>query len=1005
MKVKSKSKKPTFLLIAVLILAILALGLMSNNESSSSKIPSTKETADSSYETPTVITSNKINYKNLIENEDGLLYKTDELSIHLVTNIGIPKLVYLYAGDLEGRKQSDNFFLHIYLKDNTRLLASHKFVNLDFFQRPQQIKINEKQYFVFIRTLQSDSYSAPFIDLSNIAYFNTGRFRPAVGRSLDLKNIIIPEEIQLPQLNTGVPSVLISVQQKDFDKIKRKRANALEKGVHISTDDDLVSGKITIDNQPPTKIDFRLKGDWTDHLKDEKKWSYRIISKGDETVRGMRKFSIQNPRARGLLWEWLFNKVIKDQGLIGLRYDFLNLNIEVTKNNNTENIAVGLMAWEEAFDKILIENNEKREGIILAFDESLYWSDQEREKYYGLEHKTYSKELRNVINAPIKVFNQSKIIADPKLNKQLTIATEMLEGLRQRDYKISEVFDIDKLTTFVALTNLFGGSHGLVWHNLRIYYNPITNKFEPISFDSNSGVKIDEIHHYPFFKQDPVYDAAILKKLKWVSDPNFINAFISKYSDELNALKLSFITEYPIPIDLSILEYNSNYIKKLINPGTLITANLDNFTDDFLEVTINNLTPYDVTIASLQHEDGRTLSANVFEGQTIPIGTSKKVKFPLNEYFINAFVSKKNKKGDFQFAKDYKKLRIAHFINNVEIPRLSEIYPLPKNPDYKKSMALYKRSTTSNYEQFSFIAKQNDTLILKKGNHTLDKNLIIPTGLIVVAEKGFSLDMIKSASLISRAPLLFEGTLNGHIRFFSSDGSGGGLFITNASQKSKLIYCSFENLSNPQSEIWSVSGAVNFHESDVDIAFTTFKNNRCEDGLNIIRSTFKMTDTRFEGTQSDAFDGDFVMGTLERCTFIDSGNDGIDVSGSELTINDITITNPSDKAISAGENSTISGTNIKVSGGEIGVVSKDLSKVNLTDLSIIDTRLGLSAFQKKSEYGVASITISNLELVNAVEDYLIEHNSQLRIDGQLTTTVTNNVIDQMYGKEYGKSSR
>jgi len=44
-------------------------------------------------------------------------------------------------------------------------------------------------------------------------------------------------------------------------------------------------------------------------------------------------------------------------------------------------------------------------------------------------------------------------------------------------------------------------------------------------------------------------------------------------------------------------------------------------------------------------------------------------------------------------------------------------------------------------------------------------------------------------------------------------------------------------------------------------------------------------------------------------------------------------------------------------------------------------------------------------LVNAEENYLIEHNSQLRIDGQLKNTVTNNVIDQMYGKEYGKSSR
>ena len=50
-----------------------------------------------------------------------------------------------------------------------------------------------------------------------------------------------------------------------------------------------------------------------------------------------------------------------------------------------------------------------------------------------------------------------------------------------------------------------------------------------------------------------------------------------------------------------------------------------------------------------------------------------------------------------------------------------------------------------------------------------------------------------------------------------------------------------------------------------------------------------MTDTRFEDTQSDAFDGDFVTGTIERCTFLNAGNDGIDVSGSKLAIKDIII--------------------------------------------------------------------------------------------------------------------
>ena len=205
--------------------------------------------------------------------------------------------------------------------------------------------------------------------------------------------------------------------------------------------------------------------------------------------------------------------------------------------------------------------------------------------------------------------------------------------------------------------------------------------------------------------------------------------------------------------------------------------------------------------------------------------------------------------------------------------------------------------------------------------------------------------------------------------------------------------------------MWSVSGAVNFHESDVAISHTTFKNNRCEDALNIIRSDFRMSDSTFIGTYSDSFDGDFVVGTIQNCTFIDSGNDSIDISGSELVIQDITITNPSDKGISAGENSSITGQNVNITGGEIGVVSKDLSTIALTDLSIVGTRLGLSAFQKKSEYGVASIAVNSLNLQDIEVDHLIEIHSSLTIDKVAVKTVSNNVIDQMYGKEYGKSSK
>jgi len=999
MKIKNNTstKVTPFTVVAIIGVLCLSFFVLTNNEKSKTTLLNNDD-LDTRTRLPTI----EIEYNELFSSSDYVLHDDDELSIYLMSGSAIPKIIYAYKNEISDRQLTDSFFLHVYLKDSSKLKKKAHFANADFIEKPKTFLIEGKTYYVFQRDLTSSNYKEGHIPINNIDYINTGRFKPTAGRSLDLRKLD-PSNIPNAQLNNGLDKISISISKKAYNKIKDKRDDALSKGILISQDDDLVNGSVRLNNGDYQKVELRLKGDWTDHLKHENKWSYRLIMKGRNTFKGMRKFSIQHPVVRNHLWEWLFNKTVKDNGIIGLRYNYADVTLTV-KDITDIKIPIGIMAIEESFDKILIENNKKREGIILTFDESLLWKDREKQRILGLERKSQSKDLHSIHNAPIKVFNQNKVLSDPKLLKQFETAKDLLEGLRQGEYMISDVFDVDKLTTFLALSNLFGGYHGLIWHNLRIYYNPITNKLEPISFDSNSGIRLTELVQYPMSENDTIFQEKLIEKLKLVSSSSFVNNLVARHAKELIALEKSMSTEYNQETNLDILVYNSNFIKKKINPAVLITASLLSHDKEFMTVALNNVSGKAITVQHLENIEGAVLGS--LENDVVLNQNSQTVlKFKLSDYFVNAFVSKKNKKGAFQYPKDVQKLKIAHAIKGVGLKRLAEIKPYATNSKLTQSVAQYKQSRTPNYTEFAFIETHNDTLVLKKGKHSISKNLIIPSGFIVIAETGFSLDFINGASVLSTSPFQLEGTPDLPITFFSSNGTGGGIFVTNANEPSQLSHCVFDNLSNPQSEIWSVSGAVNFHESDVTITHTSFKNNRCEDGLNIIRSSFVMTDTVFEGTQSDAFDGDFVSGTLERCTFLNSGNDGIDVSGSELVLKDITINNPSDKAISAGENSTIKGEDITIANGEIGVVSKDLSTINLNDVSISRTRLGLSAFQKKSEYGVATISVNNLALTNIEVNHLIEVNSNLTIDNVAVETVSNNVIDQMYGKEYGKSSK
>ena len=233
--------------------------------------------------------------------------------------------------------------------------------------------------------------------------------------------------------------------------------------------------------------------------------------------------------------------------------------------------------------------------------------------------------------------------------------------------------------------------------------------------------------------------------------------------------------------------------------------------------------------------------------------------------------------------------------------------------------------------------------------------------------------------------------------------AGGGVFFNNNAGAS----ATFENCTFTGNSVTNNAGGgvILVSNGNLNITNCVFKNNRCEDGLNIIRSQFTMSSTRFQDTFSDSFDGDFVAGTITDCQFYNAGNDAIDVSGSQLTLRDVLIKNPLDKAISAGEASVISGESIQVFDGEIGIVSKDLSRVLLEDVLIENTRLGFSSFQKKSEYGKASIDISRLSQVNNETDFLIESGCRLTINNEKMPTISSKVIEQMYGAEYGKSSK
>ena len=301
-----------------------------------------------------------------------------------------------------------------------------------------------------------------FNDTLSIYMFNPDKQETYIDNfSISVSNIIF-----YPEYKNEEP-LLIYIEEKEFEVIKNKREEALDQGI-LTTEEDSWVNAVVYGDAKMMHAEVRLKGDWLDHLRGEK-WSFRIKLKYD-SWKGMRVFSIQHPNVRGFLNEWLLHKICKENDILTTRYGF----VPVYLNGKP----IGLYAYEEHFQKELIESSKRREGVVIKYSETDFWEFMQKK----VPNKfTYSTSV-------IDAFGMNKILEDTANYKQFIIAANLLDMYRNMTATASDIFDIKKMAKFIALVNSYNTFHAVEWHNVRYYYNPILCRLEPIAFDMFSGI-------------------------------------------------------------------------------------------------------------------------------------------------------------------------------------------------------------------------------------------------------------------------------------------------------------------------------------------------------------------------------------------------------------------------------------------------------------------------------------------------------------------------------------
>lgn len=768
----------------------------------------------------------------------------------------------------------------------------------------------------------------------------------------------------------------LDIKFKDYMKLSHAREEALSIGVLVSSPDDFVPARIR-HKEKTIKAKIRLKGDWTDHLKTDK-WSFRVRLKSGEALMGMREFSLQHPGTRRYIHEWIYHAMLRGEDILAPRYDF----VRVTINGRDS----GVYALEEHFDKVLVESRNRREGPILKLNEDLLW--EERRLHFSEEDFSPPGYSHEAIS-PVTGFRMGKQIADAQKRKLYVKASGLLEGFRRGALPAAAVFDVKRMAVFLAINDLTGASHGSIWHNLRFYYNPISSRLEPIAFDGQPGRRFStparpgEGLIGALLADNKVYREYVAA-LERVAAPGYLSGFFQRVSASLGEKMDILHTDYPgYPLTPERYESNRQAIAEALYPIKSVHAFFQKKEKGQIRLKIANIQKMPVDIYGISWQ-GRPHFPVLKRITLDPINNGEGVRYISVKFKIpSTFKWRENLLPE---------LRLGYRISGTQKERSDAIFPWPYPDQTGLEQDLLRRSSNEKGFPFLRVDQVSRQIHFKRGVWKIERPLILPAGFTVVCGEGTRIVLEKKGIIISRSRLRFRGSESAPIIIESPEGAGHGVAVLGAPEESELQWVKAVGLSAPIGRGWALTGGITFYESPVSIAHSEFLRSKAEDSLNIIRTRFKIEKTLFSRAQSDALDVDFSNGTLHETAFTDSGNDAIDISGSQVALEDIQIRGAGDKGISAGEISTLTGKNIRISRAVVGAASKDVSVMTLTDIRISDSRIGLTAYRKKPEFGGGVIKADNVDMTSVEYPVLVEAGSSIVIDNMPELTSPSSVL-------------
>jgi len=772
----------------------------------------------------------------------------------------------------------------------------------------------------------------------------------------------IPKIIQYKINSNNTNRIDIDIKFIDLQKINSDKQKAIKNG--LLSNPTTVNAEIRFKGST-YKAKLRLKGDLAGHWTSKYRNSFRVKLKDKATILGFNKFSIQKPSERHYPYDYVFQSMMKDIGNLSSSHNFAQIYVN--------GVDWGVMNIEEHMSKELLEKQKRKESIIIRFSNEDKW-------LYGKSDNTYYNYKLSDPSLFVRLYGSKKYLKKHQYRKQYSYI------LKQHIKGDLNLYDVDKFTNSYIMAMAWGDFHTLTNFNSRYYFNPYALKIEPITTDAASFAKLSDIEKTRYYEPKGLYSSVLSSsnyKKNLANNLSDISDVInSKLQQHFNIAGLIFpvdkkknadivkknikkiINNQKIYLISPIEKYNSegklNNEKVSINQLALPTKqqasdflehlHIRHYTDGTLE--LYNLLPDDVIVKNI-----------LFNGKSISI----------NDTIVPSYLSNPD---PTIIKTQYKGIQDGMFTVKTKYQGFDREV---KNDITLVSDGIDNPLLLDTASEFDFINKLDDnTFEIKQGNWIVNKPIIVDGDLHI--SPGVSLKFSKDSYMIVKGSLTAIGGEVNPITLKAISDSWKGIYVLNADNKSYLKNVNISNISALEDGLLKLTGGVTFYKSDVDFENVRVSSVKAEDAINIVESKFNLSSVYINNTISDGLDSDFSKGDVLNSEFSDIGGDALDFSGSDVSINQTKTNNVKDKAVSAGEKSTLNIKDSNFSNIGVGVASKDGSSVIMSNTIISNYELyAAMSYIKKDFYDMPSININNC-LVSEGNAYIRQKGTSMIVD-------------------------